>query len=80
MPPKVRGTVYCCQASAYKSTTRTYDTRTYEDNAHTGTDDMILIKVRGQGFLLHQIRLMVGTAVLVARGKLPEEVRVVCSM
>jgi tRNA U38,U39,U40 pseudouridine synthase TruA len=33
---------------------------------------MIRIRIRGQSFLLHQIRLMIGAAVLIARGTLPE--------
>jgi tRNA pseudouridine(38-40) synthase len=59
--PKVRGTIYRCTASVYVPADGT-----------EGAPPMIRIKIRGQGFLLHQIRIIVGTAVLVARGQLPE--------
>ena len=34
--------------------------------------EMVVCRVRGQAFLLHQIRLMIGSAILVARGILPK--------
>jgi tRNA pseudouridine(38-40) synthase len=36
--------------------------------------ELIRIRIRGQSFLLHQIRLLVGCAVLIARGILPDYV------
>jgi tRNA pseudouridine38-40 synthase len=39
-------------------------------NGPTEEPDYMLIRIRGQSFVLHQIRLLVGAAVLVARGHL----------
>ncbi|KAF6001586.1 hypothetical protein F1559_003778 [Cyanidiococcus yangmingshanensis] len=36
----------------------------------TGKNDFLLVHIRGQSFVLHQIRLLIGAAVLVARGHL----------
>mmetsp|Transcript_20481 Transcript_20481/g.19807 ORF Transcript_20481/g.19807 Transcript_20481/m.19807 type:complete len:633 (-) Transcript_20481:154-2052(-) len=46
--------------------------RISEDVGNSSFKDFIRIRVRGQSFLLHQIRLMIGAAVLVSRGVLPE--------
>jgi len=37
-------------------------------------EEMVRVRFRGQSFLLHQIRLMMGTAILATRGVLPSEV------
>ncbi|NBT59552.1 hypothetical protein EBT16_12280, partial [bacterium] len=56
MASKVQGVIYSFRA---------YEVR------RINNQDFVCIKVRGQAFLLHQIRLMIGCAILIARGVLP---------
>ena len=57
MQEKTRSVIYHCRA---EETTRTIN----------GVE-MICVRIKGQSFLLHQIRLMLGCAVLISRGLMP---------
>ena len=57
MAPKTRCTIYSFRAEGVSTV----------DGV-----EMVVCRVRGQAFLLHQIRLMIGSAILVARGLLPK--------
>lgn len=56
MAPKTRCTIYLMRAEECRS---------------VDGMDMICIRIRGQAFLLHQIRLLISSAILVVRGVVP---------
>lgn len=58
--PKTRGVIYNCEAQLF--------TMSHNNEDH----EFIKVRVRGQAFLLHQIRIMIGSAVLATRGTMPE--------
>ena len=71
--PKTRCNIYCCEVV---DTFDIADIITDADSKFNFTGDLsrkiVRVRIRGQSFLLHQIRLMIGAAVMVTRGILPE--------
>ena len=54
-----------------KTRTVIYRCRADPDVARVGDQEMIIVRLVGQSFLLHQIRLMMGCAILITRGVMP---------
>ena len=54
-----------------KTRTVIYKCRADPDVAMVGGKEMVRVRIVGQSFLLHQIRLMIGCAILITRGIMP---------
>lgn len=67
------GSLYIVKASASAAGSVSTASAARDDSCDEGEEkkDMITIRLRGQGFLMNQIRLMVSSAVLYARGIIP---------
>lgn len=58
---------FCTKDKKERSTTRTiFEAKVYKEG------DMVYFKVRGNGFLYNMVRIMVGTLIKVAQGKISE--------